>query len=151
MSCAALRVSNAGAWATVGTGATSTTYVVVRPNGGGTGIGCATGSGALVAVKLDPAAPQKMSVVWCANPNGEGSPIITSDGTATDPPLVWVMGAEGSNKLQAWNLVTGASVPNKAAAIPLGSGESLHHFTTPIVAHGRIFTAADYGLYAYKP
>jgi hypothetical protein len=143
-------ISNAGAWATVGTGATSTTYVVVRPNGGGSGIGCATGSGGLVAVKLDPTAVQKMSVVWCANPNGGGSPIITSDGTS-DPPLVWVMGAEGSNKLQAWNLVTGASVPNKAAALPLGSGESLHHFTTPIVAHGRIFTAADYGLYAYKP
>ena len=67
-------ISNGGAWATVG----GTTYIVVRPNGADSGVNCPGGtSGDLVAVKLDATAQQKMSMVWCANSGGNGSPIIT--------------------------------------------------------------------------
>jgi len=138
-------ISNGGAWATV----SGTTYVVVRPNQGGTGVGCPNGtSGDLVAVKLDPAAPQKMSVAWCADAQGEGSPIVTtSDGT--NDALVWAAGAENSNQLHAWDLLTGQLVFTGG-----GSGDKIpnvRHFTTPIVAHGRIFVGADGVLYALKP
>jgi hypothetical protein len=137
-------ISQGGAWATIGT----TTYVVVRPNGTNAGVGCpGSTTGDLVAVKLDPAAPQKMSVVWCATSNGNGSPIITtSDGT--NNPLVWAFAAEGSSKLYAWDLTTGAAVYAGGASTDTSAG--VRHFTTPIAVHGRVFVAGDNQLYAYK-
>src|SRR5262249_8747775 len=98
-------ISQAAAWATVGGG----TFVVGRSNRGGTGVGCPTGGGDLVAVKLDASAPNKMRVVWCADAQGQGSPIITSS-DGTNDALVWAAGAEGSNRLHAWDLQTGQVV-----------------------------------------
>ena len=139
-------ITNAGAWATVG----GTTYVVVRPNGTDAAVGCPGGtSGDLIAVKLDPAAAQKMTPVWCANSNGVGSPsITTSDGTAD--PMVWVFAADqGANgKLYSWDLVTGKAVFTGGAATDTAS--NVHRFTTPIAVHGRIFVGGDNQLYAYK-
>jgi hypothetical protein len=139
-------ISNAGAWATIGT----TTYVVVRPNGTNAGVGCPTGtSGDLVAVKLDPAAAQKMTVVWCATSHGVGSPsITTSDGTKD--PIVWAAAADqGANvKLYSWNLTTGAPVFTGGAATD--TAPNVRRFTAPIAVHGRIFVGGDNQLYAYK-
>jgi hypothetical protein len=136
-------ITNAGAWANVG----GTTYVVVRPNGGGSGVNCPNGtSGELVAVKLDPAAPQKMSVAWCADGQGEGSPIITTSDGNSDA-LVWTAGAQSSDRLHAWDLATGALVFSGGAAtdaIP-----NVRRFTTPIVVHGRVFVGGDKKLYAF--
>jgi hypothetical protein len=137
-------ISNAGAWATIG----GTTYVVVRPNQGGSGIGCPNGtSGDLVAVKLDPSASQKMSVVWCVDGKGEGSPIITSS-DGTNDALVWSAGAESSNQLHAWDLATGAVVYAGGAASDKFA--NVRHFTSPIAANGRVFVGGDGTLYAYK-
>ena len=138
-------ISSAPAWATIGT----TTYVVVRPNGTNAGVGCTKGSGDLVVVKLDPTAKEKMSVVWCANSNGIGSPsITTSDGTKD--PIVWVFAADqGANgKLYAWDLTTGAPVYTGGAATDTAAG--VRRFTTPIAVHGRVFVAGDNKLFAYK-
>jgi hypothetical protein len=138
-------ISNAGAWATVG----GTTYVVVRPNQGGSGVGCPNGTaGDLVAVKLDPAAPQKMTVAWCADGQGEGSPIITtSDGNAD--ALVWTAGAEASQQLHAWDLATGALVFKGGTSADRLS--NVRRFTTPIAANGRIFVGGDGKLFAFRP
>jgi hypothetical protein len=138
-------ISNGSAWATVG----GTTYVVVRPNGTESGDNCPNGSGGdLVAVKLDPAAAQKMTVVWCANSGGVGSPIITStDGT--NDGLVWTFGAEGDNALHAFKLADGTPVGTSAAA-PLTNGDTVHHFATIAAVHGRIFVTADNNLLAFK-
>jgi hypothetical protein len=146
-------ISNAGAWATIGSGTSSTTYVVVRPNFGGAGIGCPNGtSGDLVAVKLDPTAPQKMSVAWCATSGGQGSPIITtSDGTSD--PMVWLFGAEGTSRLFSWNLITGAPVftgGGTADVVQYPAGAGSHHFASILAAHGRIILAVDGQLYAFK-
>jgi hypothetical protein len=142
-------ISNGGAWATVA----GTTYVVIRPNGTQGGAGCPAGmSGDLVGVKLDPSAAQKMTVVWCVDAQGMGSPIITSrDGTLD--PFVWTFGAEGTNQLHAWNLTTGMPVftgGGTAGTLPLTGGATVHHFATILAANGRIFVAADGGLYAFK-
>jgi hypothetical protein len=138
-------ISNGSAWATVG----GTTYVVVRPNGTEGGDGCPNGtSGDLVAVKLDPAAPQKMTVAWCANSGGQGSPIITSsDGTKDG--LVWVFGAEGDNRVHAFNLADG-TVAGTSNAAPLQNGATVHHFATIAAVKGRIVVLADDALYAFK-
>jgi hypothetical protein len=137
------QISNAGASATV----SGQTYILVRPNGSGNGSNCGTGMGDLVAVKLDATASNKMSVAWCADAQGQGSPIITtSDGT--QDPLVWVAGAEGSNALHAWDLLTGKLVFT-------GGGNSdqiqnVRKFTTPIAVHGRILVAGDGKVFAFK-
>jgi len=139
-------ISNGGAWATV----SGTTYVVVRPNGENAAIGCPAGtSGDLVAVKLDPAAAQKMTVAWCAKSGGVGSPsITTSDGT--HDPLVWAFAADPASKarLYAWNLTTGAAVFAGGGASDTAA--NVRRFTTPIAVHGRVFVAGDGQLYAFR-
>jgi hypothetical protein len=141
-------ISNGAAWATAG----GATYVVVRPNGTEGGVGCPNGTtGDLVGVKLDPAAPQKMSVAWCANSHGQGSPIITSS-DGTNDALVWTMAAEGTNRLYAFDLATGAVVLNGGGtsdALPLKNGQKQRHFTSLIAANGRVIVPADGALYAY--
>jgi hypothetical protein len=136
-------ITNAGAWATIG----GTTYVVVRPNQGGSGIGCPNGmSGDLVGVKLDPTAAQKMSVVWCVDAQGEGSPSITSS-DGTHDPMVWTAGAQTSNKLHSWDLLTGAAKFTGGAATD--TINNVRRFTAPIAVHGRVFVGGDNRLYAF--
>jgi hypothetical protein len=140
-------------WASVG----GTTYVVMIGNNAGTGGANCPGGQAntnqLVVTKVNPAnttAPITMG--WCANPHGGGSPIITtSDGT--NDAMVWTAGAtirndgvNNDNQLHAWDLATGTAVNTASDTFA-----SVRHFTTPIVVHGRIFVAGDTKLYAYKP
>src|SRR5665213_731530 len=50
-----------------------------------------------------------MSIAWCAQFNGGGSPIVTTtDGSAN--AIVWVPGAEGDNEIHGFNALTGAPV-----------------------------------------
>src|SRR5262249_31837144 len=83
-------MSNVPAWATVPSG----TYIATISNDGSLGSACPAGtSGDLVVFKLDPAAASKMTVVWCADNKGGGSPsITTSDGT--HDALVWTFGTD---------------------------------------------------------
>jgi hypothetical protein len=138
-------------WATIG----GTTYVVMIANGAVGGANCPGGSsGQLVATKTDPSnAATPITMAWCTNPHGGGSPIITtSDGT--NDAMVWTAGATvrndgvgpNDNQMHAFDLATGAAVI--AGSDPF---VNVRHFTTPIVVHGRIFVAGDSRLYAYKP
>jgi outer membrane protein assembly factor BamB len=135
-------ISNAGAFATVG----GSTYVVMRPNGtGNVGSGCMTGSGDLVAVKLDMTAPNKMATIWCANSGGNSSPVITSSDGANDA-MVWIAGAEGDSQLHAFDLLTGTQV------FAGGSVNNMRHLSSSLlVANGRIYAAGDGKVYALKP
>jgi hypothetical protein len=138
------------AWASVA----GTTYVVmVGNNSGSGGAGCPKGSGELVVTKLDvtnKATP--ITMVWCANPGGGGSPIVTSsDGTGD--AMVWTAGTTtrndgggGDNQLHAFDLATGQAVLAGSDAF-----SGVRHFTSPIVVHGRMILAGDTKLYAYKP
>jgi hypothetical protein len=101
-----------------------------------------------VVIKLDPAAKSKVTSMWCASNQGKGSPIITtSDGQ--NNALVWTAGAESTERLHAWDLVTGAPVAlGGDAASDVMAG--LRHFTTVIAVHGRVFAGADKRLWAFK-
>jgi hypothetical protein len=136
---------SANAFATVG----GTTYLALKGYAGAAVTGCPAGqSGDLAVLKLDPTAADKMTVVWCNASTGQGSPIITTD-PATGTSLVWTAGAESSNRLHAWNLVTGAMVFAGG-----GTGDTfanLRHFTTVLDAAGRLFVGADGKVYAFKP
>ena len=117
------------------------TYVAFQ----GSGTGC---GGDLAAVKISEGKPPSLAVTWCAQQNGGGSPIFTTTGKGNDP-LVWVVGAEGDNRLRAFDADTGQVVFDGG-----GSGDQLgtvQHFQTPIVAKGRIYVAGNDALYAFSP
>ena len=125
--------------------APSGTYVVF--NATGNGIGCPGPSGDLVAIRIGSSAPPTIDVAWCANNQGRGSPIVTTtDGSSS--PVVWTAGSESSNRLHAYNGVTGE-------VLFAGGGQAeqmrtVRRFQTPIAVNGRIFVAADDGLYAFS-
>ena len=126
-----------------------TTYLALKGYIGSNVSDCpATQSGDLAVFKLDPNAADKVSVVWCNASGGAGSPIITTD-PATGTSLVWTAGAEISNRLHAWNLVTGAPVFTGGGAGDVFA--NLRHFTTVLDAAGRLFVGADNKVFAFKP
>ncbi|HET7506320.1 MAG TPA: hypothetical protein VFK02_35115 [Kofleriaceae bacterium] len=121
------------------------TYVAFRAHGAP---GCPglTGASSLVAVKIAPGTPPQLSLAWCAGTGSAGSPIATTtDGTSD--PIVWVVGAEGDQRLHGYDGDTGAVVFAGG-----GAGDAMastSRFITPIVARGRIFVAADGQLHAF--
>lgn len=74
---------------------------------------------------------------WCASLDGRGAPIVTTtDGHSN--PIVWVMGAEGDDRLHAYRGDTGQALLTGADRI-----DGLRHFATMLVAEGRLYAAAD--------
>jgi hypothetical protein len=124
--------------------AASGTYVVFTT--AGNGVGCPGTPGNLVALKIGATAPPTISVAWCADNGGKGSPIATSvDGSSQ--PIVWSVGSESTNRLQGFNGETGQVI--FAGGGPLEQMGSVHRYQTPIVVNGRIFVAGDTELYAF--
>jgi hypothetical protein len=124
--------------------APSGTYVVFHT--AGSGVGCPRISGDLVALKITGSAPPAITVAWCANNNGFGSPIVTTtDGTSQ--PVVWSVGATGDNLLHAFNGETGDVL--FAGGGPAEQMTFVESYQTPIAVNGRIFVAGDDGLYAF--
>jgi hypothetical protein len=119
------------------------TYVVLR----GSGSGCPSGqSGNLIAVKISAASPPTLSVAWCANPGGNGSPMVTTtDGTSE--AIVWYVGAGGDKRLHGYDGDTGAVVFAGGGAGDVMN--NIHPFVTAMAAKGRIFVAADNKVYAF--
>jgi hypothetical protein len=125
--------------------AASGTYVVF--NTSGTGFGCPGTPGNLVALRIGASAPPSISVAWCADSGGRGSPIATTTDGSSEP-VVWTVGSEGTNRLQAFNGETGAVLFSGG-----GVDEQMtlvRRFQTPIAVNGRIFVAADNELYAFR-
>jgi hypothetical protein len=123
----------------------SGTYVVFS-GGGSPGVGCPGTPGDLVALRINPNNPPTLTVAWCASNHGWGSPIVTTtDGSSN--PIVWVIGAEGTNRLYAYNGETGETLFDGGG--PDEQMTLVRHFSTPIAADGRIFVAADSQLYAF--
>jgi len=141
-----LRVSggliiNASAAYTVGSG----TYVVFFAYYGG--VGCPDGTGGdLVALKIGISSPPTLSVAWCTDNPGSGSPIVTTtDGSSQ--PVIWSVGSEGDNLLHAFNGETGETL--FAGGGPDEQMTFVRRFQTPIVVNGRVFVAGDDALYAF--
>ena len=113
----------------------------------GTGVGCPRGtSGDLVALKIATGAPPALSVAWCAAAHGRGSPAITTtDGRAN--AIVWIVGAEHSNRLQGFRADTGAVV--FAGGGPGEAMSEVRRFQTPIAVGRHLYVAADQRVYAF--
>jgi hypothetical protein len=114
----------------------------------GTGVGCPAGqAGNLVSLLLGAASPPSVSVAWCADNQGRGSPIVTTtDGRAES--VVWAVGASSSNRLHGFDGDTGAVVFAGG-----GSGDviaGVQNFSSPIAVNGRIVVGANNALFAFK-
>jgi len=124
--------------------ASSGTSVVFNTNS--SGVGCPGTPGGLVALSIGATAPPTITVAWCANNLGSGSPMVTTTDGRADP-VVWSIGAESSNRLHAFHGGTGAVLFAGGGAAEQMS--FVRRFQTPIAVNGRIFVAADNELYAF--
>jgi hypothetical protein len=109
---------------------------------------CPSGMGGdLLALRVTATSPPTLVPAWCASSEGQGSPIATTtDGESN--PLVWIVGAQGSDRLLAFDGDTGAAVyTGGGAAEQLGN---IQHWTSPIVAKGRFIIGGQGVIYALK-
>ena len=106
---------------------------------------CPAGSrrGDLTVLKITAGSPPALRTAWCGAVDGRGSPIVTTTDGHSDP-IVWMLGAEGDNRLHAFRGDTGA---------PIFKSESLsglRHFQTLIATQDRLYVGADGRVYAFK-
>ncbi len=121
----------------------SGTYVAFK----GSGLDFPRGqAGNLVAIKIGAAAPPTVSVAWCAEQHGAGSPIATTTDGRSDT-IVWSVGAEGDNRLRGFDGESGRVIFDGGA--PGDRMSLVRRYQSPIVAKGRIFVAGDNELYAF--
>lgn len=116
----------------------------------GAGTDCPNGvnNGGLTMIKIDAHPAPKISPAWCGAINGRGAPIITTDDDNSNP-IVWMVGAEGDDRLHGFRADTGAPVFSGGGAGDAMTG--LRHFVTILATDDRLFVAGDARLYAFKP
>jgi hypothetical protein len=84
------------------------------------------------------------STAWCGRLSGAGSPIVTtSDGHADS--IVWIVGAEGDNRLHGFRGDTGEPILERSDFAMRG----LHHFQTLIATKNHLYVGADGRVYAF--
>lgn len=112
----------------------------------GTGTACPKGAGGngLVVLAIRGGGAPTLSTAWCASVSGLGAPIVTTiDGHSN--PIVWVLGAEGDNRLHAFKGTTGEELFSGP-----GQGLSgLRHFQTLIATEDHLYIGADGTIYAF--
>ena len=81
---------------------------------------------------------------WCAALEGGGSPIVT-EAAPGRAPIVWAVGAEGDERLHAFDGLTGKPLYTSAPLPAL-----VPHFSTPMVAAGRLYIPADGRILAFS-
>src|SRR6266436_2804693 len=81
----------------------------------------------LTVLKIRAGERPAFSTAWCGDLSGAGSPIVTtSDGRAD--PIVWIVGAEGDNRLHGFRGDTGEPILDRSNSAMAG----IHHFQTLI-------------------
>jgi hypothetical protein len=121
------------------------TYVVGRANASGLSSACPGGtSGNLIAFRITNTPPY-LAVAWCNDSGGSGSPISSATDSSGSNSTVWIVGAEGDNMLHGYDGDSGNPV-FQGGGISLGT---VDHFSTPIIAKGRIFVGAEGKVYAF--
>jgi hypothetical protein len=97
----------------------------------------------LTVLKIRAGSRPAMSTAWCGEVRGRGSPIVsTTDGHSN--PIVWMLGAEGDDRLHAFRGDTGEPI---FASEPLSG---LRRFQTLIATENRLYVAADGRIYAFR-
>jgi hypothetical protein len=90
-------------------------------------------------------APAGLATAWCGALDGAGSPVVTTTDGRSEP-IVWVLGAEGDDRLHGFRGDTGEPLFDGGAG---GAMTGLRHFQTLLPAGGRLYVGADGRLYAF--
>jgi hypothetical protein len=105
------------------------------------------GSNEIKAYKITATTPPSIVFAWSASQTGQGSPwVTTTDGT--NNAIVWVVGAQGDQRLHGYNGDTGAVVYAGGGANELMTGT--RKWNSGIVARGSIYVANDNRVYAFR-
>jgi hypothetical protein len=100
----------------------------------------------LTVLKVLSGSPPALSTAWCGALRGEGSPIVTTtDGHSN--PVVWILGAEGDERLHGYRGDTGE--PLFAGGGPEDTMPGLRHFQDLLATADRLYVGADGRLYAF--
>jgi hypothetical protein len=115
----------------------------------GTGSHCPAGhpAGELTVLKITGGDQPALTTAWCGAVLGAGAPIVTTTDGHSEP-IVWMVGAEGDNRLHAFKGDSGEPLfagggPNEAMA-------GLHQFQSLIATADRLYVGADDKIYAFK-
>jgi hypothetical protein len=113
------------------------------------GTGCPNGSHiagiGVLAVTSDPS--HRLFSAWCARLDGEGIPIVTTT-EGNSEPIVWVVGAEGDDRLHGFRGDTGEEIFDGDG--PGNRMNGLRHFATILVAGGHFYIAGDGRIFAFQ-
>jgi hypothetical protein len=124
-------------------GQSSTTYTTTQ----GTYFVFRAGSSQIKAYKITPTNPPAIVSAWNASQSGRGSPWVTmTDGT--NNAIVWVVGAQGDNRLHGYNGDTGAVVYAGGGNNELMTGT--RKWNSGMVARGSIYIANDNKVYKFR-
>ncbi|MGE5159833.1 MAG: hypothetical protein ACM3OF_17010, partial [Gemmatimonas sp.] len=97
----------------------------------------------LTVLKITAGPPPAISTAWCGALRGRGAPIATTtDGHSN--PIVWMLGAEGDDRLHALRGDTGEPI---FASEPLSG---LRHFQTVIPTEDGLYVATEGRIYAFR-
>jgi hypothetical protein len=106
-----------------------------------------SGGSTLKAYKITPTSPPTIVSAWSVSQTGQGSPwVTTTDGT--NNAIVWVVGAQGDQRLHGYNGDTGAVVYAGGGANELMTGT--RKWNSGMVALGSIYIANDNKVYAFR-
>jgi hypothetical protein len=101
----------------------------------------------LVVLEIRAGSPPSLATAWCGAFSGAGAPIVTTtDGHAN--PIVWILGAEGDERLHGYRGDTGE--PLFTGGGPGEAMSGLRHFQTLLAAGDRLYVGADGRLYAFS-
>jgi hypothetical protein len=100
----------------------------------------------LTVLQIRAGSPPSLVTGWCGALRGEGSPIVTTtDGRSN--PIVWILGAEGDDRLHGYRGDTGE--PLFAGGGPGDAMTGLRHVQDLLPAGDRLYVGADGRLYAF--
>lgn len=101
---------------------------------------CASGRGNYGALKITAGSPPQMSLAWCAEGNGTGSPVVTSPDGMTDS-VVWFF---TGGRLVGLDGETGMALFRDTESVGY-----IDKYQTPIIAEGKLYVAASDAVYAF--
>jgi PQQ enzyme repeat len=104
-------------------------------------------SNQIKAYRITSTTPPTIVSAWSVSQTGQGSPwVTTTDGT--NNAIVWVVGAQGDQKLHGYNGDTGLEIYAGGGANELMTGT--RKWNGGIVARGSIYVANDNKVYAFR-
>jgi hypothetical protein len=87
-----------------------------------------------------------ITTAWCGSLQGAGAPIMTTSDENGSDPIVWIVGAEGDNRLHGYKADTGEELTTETGE----AMDGLRHFVTILAADGHLYVAGDRRIYAFS-